>query len=237
MNNSYEILINLFDKYNLHEVERLEIYEIIKDIFLHDEFQKRCTSDFLHHGNTSLGEHILEDTIITYLLCDRTNKYIDLELTLKIAMMHDLYTYPWQNSGIKKRQFTHSHGFSHPLEAVINSITWFKKEFKDDYKARVLIDGIIHHMYPLPVLCFEDTKDNYLELNNYKLIKKLSKKHKQMIIDSTNRYRFGNLSLCSSLYLEGRLMARADKISSIKQMDDIYDVKALVTGKNKKLEN
>ena len=30
MENSYNILIKLFDKYELHEVERLEIYEIIK---------------------------------------------------------------------------------------------------------------------------------------------------------------------------------------------------------------
>ena len=238
MNNSYEILLKLFDKYDLHEVERLEIYEIIKNIFLHDEFQRRCTNEFLHHGTTTLGEHLLEDTIITYLLlCNEKGKGIDLELALKISMMHDLYTRPWQNSKVKKNSITHLHGFSHPLEAVINSLIWFKEEFKDDYKARVLIDGILHHMYPLPVLSFKESKTNDLELNNYKQLKRISKKHKRMIEDSTNRYKIGSLSLSRSKYLEGRIMSRADKIASTKQFDCASDVTALVTGKNKKLEN
>ena len=54
MNNSYEILINLFDKYDLLETERIEIYNIIKNIFLHKEFQRRFNNDFLQHGNTTL---------------------------------------------------------------------------------------------------------------------------------------------------------------------------------------
>ena len=211
---------------------------MIKNIFLHDEFQRRCTNEFLHHGNTTLGEHLLEDTIITYLLLStEKEKSIDMELALKISMMHDLYTIPWQNSGIKKSSVTHLHGFSHPLEAAINSISWFKDEFKDDYKAKVLIDGIIHHMYPLPVLSMTDNKKNELELNNNKLYKRLSKKHKQMIIDSSNRSKIGKVSLSRSMYLEGRVMARADKIASTKQFDCATDVTALVTGKNKKLEN
>lgn len=236
MNNSYEILINLFDKYNLHEVERVEIYEIIKNIFLHDEFQRRCSNEFLHHGNTTLGEHILEDTIVTYLLlCNDKGRSVDLEIALKISMMHDLYTVPWQNSGIKKNSFFHLHGFAHPLEAAINSISWFKEEFKDDFKARVLIDGIVHHMYPLPVLSMTDNKNNELELQNYKLYKKLSKKHKQMIVDSSNRLKVGQISVARSRYLEGRIMARADKIASTKQIGCLNDATALVTGKNKKL--
>lgn len=236
MENSYNILIKLFDKYELHEVERVEIYEIIKNIFLHDEFQRRCTNEFLHHGNTTLGEHLLEDTIITYLLLSSDKvDYVDLELSLKIAMMHDLYTVPWQNAKIKKDSVFHQHGFSHPLEAAINSLTWFKDEFKDDYKARVLLDGIIHHMYPLPVLSYDYNKKNDLELNNYKLLKGISKKHKDMIVESTNRYKMGKVSISRSLYLEGRILARADKIATTKQLDCFADAKALVTGKNKKL--
>ena len=236
MNNSYEILIKLFDKYELHEVERVEVYNIIKKIFLHDEFQRRCTNEFLHHGNTALGEHILEDTIVTYLLLSNDKgKSVNLELALKISMMHDLYTKPWQNSDYKKNHFSHLHGFSHPLEAVINSLVWFKDEFKNEYEARVLIDGIIHHMYPLPVLAFKDSKNNELELFNYKLINKISKKHRKMIYESSNRAKVGNLSLSRSRFLEGRVMARADKIASTKQLDCVCDATALVTGKNKRL--
>lgn len=234
--NSYNILINLFDKYELHEVERVEIYEVIKNIFLHDEFQRRCTNEFLHHGNTTLGEHILEDTIITYLLLSNDpDPSIDMKLALKISMMHDLYTKPWQNEDIKKKNLTHKHGFSHPLEAVINSLNWFSEEFENDYNAKVLIDGIIHHMYPLPILSFKESKDNELELFNHKLIKNISKKHRKMIYESSNKYVIGNLSLCRSKYLEGRIMARADKIATTKQLDCISDITALVTGKNKKL--
>lgn len=236
MNNSYEILINLFDKYELHEVERVELYNIIKNIFLHDEFQRRCTNEFLHHGDTTLGEHILEDTIVTYLLlCNDKGRSANLEIALKISMMHDLYTVPWQNSGIKKKSFSHLHGFSHPLEAVINSLTWFKDEFKDDYKARVLIDGIIHHMYPLPVLAFKESKENELELFNHKLISKISKKHRKMIYESSNRNKVGDFSISRSRFLEGRVMSRADKIASTKQLDCVHDLTALVTGKNKRL--
>jgi len=236
MENSYSILIKLFDKYELHEVERTEIYNIIKNIFLHDEFQRRCTEEFLHHGHTTLGEHLLEDTIITYLLLTGEKvEYINLELSLKIAMMHDLYTVPWQNSGIKKNSFFHQHGFSHPIESVINALTWFKEDFEDEYKARVIIDGIIHHMYPLPVLSYDNNKKNDLELNNFKLLKGISKKHKDMIVESTNRGKIGKVSLSKSLYLEGRILARADKIATTKQLDCFADAKALVTGKNKKI--
>ena len=236
MSNSYEILIKLFDKYDLHEVERLEIYEIIKNIYLHDEFQRRCTKEFLHHGNTTLGEHILEDTIVTYLLlANDKGKSANLELALKISMMHDLYTEPWQNSEIKKKSFFHLHGFTHPIESVINCLTWFKDEFKDDYKAEILIDGIIHHMYPLPVLSFKNIKQNEQELLNFKLLKNISRKHKKMIEESTSRYKIGELSISRCKYFEGRVMARADKIASAKQLDCINDATALVTGKNKRL--
>ena len=91
-------------------------------------------------------------------------------------------------------------------------------------------------MYPLPVLCFKESKDNELELLNYNLIKKIPKKYKKMMIESTSRHKIGNVSITPSKYLEGRIMARADKIASTKQLDCLSDCTALVTGKNKKLE-
>lgn len=230
------ILKQIFDRYNLLDYERKEIYEIIKNIYLHKEFQKRCTTDYLHHGSTTLGEHILEDTVVTYILLrDNEDNTIDKELALKIAMMHDLYTSPWQNVKIKKSSLFYKHGFSHPLEAVINSIYWFKDEFEDDYKAKVLIDGIIHHMYPLPVLSYKESKKNELELLNFKIIKNLSRKHRKMIYESSNKNKIGKVSLARSIYKEGRIMAKADKISSINQFTSLSDLTALVTGKNKRL--
>ena len=234
MNDSYKILKDLFDKYELEEYERKEIFDIIKNIFVHEEFQKRFSKEFMHHGSISLSEHILEDTILTYILVKNSKKIINLEYALKISMMHDLYTLPWQNMHIKKSSFFYKHGFSHPLEAVINSISWFPEEFDDEIKSKILIDGILHHMYPLPVLSF-NYNGKELELHNYKLLKNISKKHKEMIYESTNRYKMGKISLSRSKYLEGRIMSRSDKLSCFKELGCIEDALALVTGVNKTL--
>lgn len=229
-------LNNIFNKYRLTKIEQKEIYDIIKDIFLHKEFQKRLTDDFPHHGSTTLGEHILEDTIVTYILSKKKKyKDVNLEYALKIAMMHDLYTIPWQNRGIKKNSFFHKHGFAHPIEAVINSINWFEDEFKDETKSRILIDSIVHHMYPFPVMSYYDNKKNELELLNNNLINNISKMNKKILIESTNRNRIGKVSLTRCKYKEGKLMSKADKISSIKQIRNISDAIALLTGKNKSL--
>ena len=40
------------------------------------------------------------------------------------------------------------HGFIHPIEAVVNAITWFPNIFLDEHDSLMIIDGIIHHMYP-----------------------------------------------------------------------------------------
>ncbi len=227
----------IFNKYNLDKKDIKYIYHIIRNIFEHDEFQRRLTKEFYHHGTTTLGEHILEDTVVTYILCKKSNKKVNLEYALKIAMMHDLYTKSWQNSGIKKQHFFHKHGFSHPIEAVINSINWFNEEFYDNYKSRVLIDGIVHHMYPLPVMCFNDCDINYFELNNYELLKNISYKLKKIIIASSNKNKINDISLCKSEYMEGRIMSHADKIVSFNQLENVSSTLALVTGKNKSLYN
>ena len=53
-------------------------------------------------------------------------------------MMHDLYTIPWQNNNnIKKSKLVLRHGFAHPLEAAINSMVWFKKEFNNAMAEKV----------------------------------------------------------------------------------------------------
>ena len=233
MGKGIDTLNLLFDKYKIDQEDRITIKKIIHDILIHDEFQKRFEKGFYHHGSTMLGEHILEDTIVTYILCKKRKKPIDIEIALKIAMMHDLYTRPWQNSGVKK-QFFNRHGFSHPIEAVINSSDWFKDEF-DSFKTKILIDGIVHHMYPLPVTSYQDYDYNKLELYNYDLSKTMPENVKIKLINSSNRNRIGRVSLASSKYTEGRLMSFADKIVSANQIDNLDSVVSLVTGNNKTL--
>jgi len=228
-----EILIeNIFDKYKLNNLEKEELYKIIYPIFSHNEFQRRLKKDFSHHSNITLGEHILEDAVVTYLLSKKEKNNYRKDLAIKIAMLHDLYTFPWQNSKMKTKKFFDKHGFRHPLEAVINSITWYPELFEDSLESEIIIDGILHHMYPLPVRYL----DNNIELLNQELLNKIDLKYKKMILKSLNRHKIGNISWSKSVFKEGKVMAKADKKVSIKQLKNFESAKALVTGKNKTLE-
>lgn len=65
---------------------------MIHNIFIHVEFQSRMDPEFSHHDKIILGEYILEDTIVTYLLSQKVKKLgYDYKTALKISMMHDLY--------------------------------------------------------------------------------------------------------------------------------------------------
>ena len=237
MKNNDILLDDLFFKYKLTKEEKKEFFYIIKDIYNHHEFKKRMKNNFLHHGKTTLGMHILQDAILTYKLSKKINdKNYDTNVAVIIAMLHDLYTSPWQNSTIKNKHFFNKHGFRHPIEACINAINWFPNLFNDINKANKIIDGIIHHMYPLPVTQVNNIKNNDIELQNFKYIKNLTNKQIDMIIKSTNRGKIGKISLAKSKYKEGRIMSKADKIVSIKQFNNISDFIALLTGKNKKLK-
>lgn len=226
------ILNSLFVKYNFGDDDKNIILPIIYDIYMHPEFQRRMGNEFLHHGNITLGIHILEDTLRTYIISKKysNNDNFDLTLALKISMLHDLYTLPWQNNDLNKaNHFFHYHGFRHPVEAVINAINWFPDIFKDELVSKKIIDGIIHHMYPLPVSKLKNFASNMVELKNYDLVNNLSDWQKEIIIWSCKSYR-------KSKYLEGRVVSKADKYVSMHQIRDYQSAKALITGKNKKIK-
>lgn len=240
MNNNIDKLNSILKICKINEKEKDEILSIIMPIFMHEEFQKRMTNSFMHHGTTTLGEHILYDTVLTYKLSKKyirrhPNKKYNLEYALKISMMHDLYTIQYQNSGIIIKKFFHKHGFTHPVEAVINAGTWFKEEFNDNKKRDVLIDSIVHHMYPLPVISFYETNTNEFELKNFNLIKDLDVNIKLALINSCKRHKLGQISFARSKYKEGKIMSRADKLSSLKQIKTFSDFIALFTGVNNSL--
>ena len=236
------ILNNLYDKYNLKDDEKEYLNSIILPIIENSNFQRRMTNEFLHHSDITLGEHILEDTILTYVLSKKyLNKHHDtnyrIDLAIKIAMLHDLYTLPWQNNNeAKVNHFFSKHGFRHPIEAVINSITWYPNIFENEVDKEIIIDGIIHHMYPLPVRRINEKKLEKVELKNIGNYNSLSKNNKDILINSLNRNKIGILSLSRSKYKEGRIMSKADKKSSRKEIKNISSAKALLTGKNKKIK-
>ena len=94
-------LNKIWTKYKFNDTDKIIFLTIVSPIFTHPEFQKRLDSSlYPHHDTTSLGEHILSDAAVTYKLSQ--NSKTDQYLAVIIAMFHDLYEIPWQNSGIIK---------------------------------------------------------------------------------------------------------------------------------------
>lgn len=239
---NYELLHLLFTRYNLSDNEKEELLNIIKCIFIHDEFQRRCTQEFAHHDRITLGQHIIEVTIMTYILSKKYSKKkrIDLNIALKIAMLHDLYAQPWQNNPqADVNSFFNKHGFRHPIEAVINGSVWFPDIFNKEKEAKIIIDGIVHHMFPLPVVRFRESKHNVAELKNFEYVNLMAPMVKEHLINSSNRIVMGNISISPSIYNEGKIVSFADKIVSLSNLKgcNFHSMISLVTGQNKNLED
>ena len=230
-------LERLLNKYNLSNEDKSLFLSIILPIFNHKEFQIRMnTNEFPHHGITSLVTHILCNAIFSFLIAKK--KKYNIELATKIAMFHDLYELPWQNSDIKHKYFINKHGFMHPLEAAINAYSWFPECFTDSKTNELILDGIIHHMWPFPVLSIDENTS----FNNIEKYNNLPKDIKEIIISSSNRkcivVKNEKISFCKPFSCEGKAIIIADKkvtISSDKL--GFYDTIALITGKNKKINN
>lgn len=217
--------------------DKEEFWSIIKPIFEHEEFQRRLNAkEYAHHGTTSLGTHIISDAMVTYIIAKKyrvKKATFRHDLAILIAMFHDLYELPWQNSGRIQSRFTNKHGFTHPLEAAINASTWFPNYFEDLEDAKIIIDGIIHHMYPLPVRALDNTD---AELNNYDKWDNLNDDIKGLIKLSSNRNKIGSVSLSATKYIEGKLVSKADKLVTIKSDKLSFKAyQALLTGKNSDL--
>lgn len=228
-------------QYKLTGYNAKKLWNIIRPICYHKEFIKRTKAPYWHHDCKTIGEHILCDAIVTYKLITKLKKrgkkfdFINLNIAIYIAMFHDLYEEPWQNNlKSKDKKFKNKHGFIHPIEAVTNAITWFPKFFSDRHNALIIIDGIIHHMYPLPVRAIDDTD---LELNNQDRYDLLDEKYKKIMKASTLIGKVGHYSLRRSFYIEGRVMSRADKIVAMrKDLHSLNGYLALITGNNNKLK-
>lgn len=238
MTNGKEVLDVLFKKYDIELKDQIYIRKVITPIYTHKEFIRRASQEFLHHDRLTLGYHILEDAIVSFLICKKKNlDRKQIKTVLLIAMMHDLYELPWQNNiAAKTKKLFHKHGFRHPIEAAINSLTWFPEFFKNKKNAEIIIDGIIHHMYPLPVISINNNNYKNFEIKNIDKFEKLDKVYKDMIFASASRKRIGCISLASTLYIEGKIMRKADKIASLDNFESISGLLALITGKNKHLK-
>jgi len=230
----------LLDKYYMDSSDRKMFLNIITPIVSHEEFQKRLDNKlFPHHDKVSLGEHIISVAIVSYIKAKHKYKDKDkelIEMCTIIAMFHDLYELPWQNSKIHKNNFFNKHGFVHPIESIINAITWYPEHFKDTEKAKVIIDAVIHHMYPFPSRVIDKDIET-LELNNYEKFYYLDKPIQDIIISSSRRHKLGNISFCKSYYKLGDIVSSSDKRVAYLNDLKLKKIFTLVTGVNKDLEN
>lgn len=237
LKNNINTVNEIMDKYDLPNEDKTKLWGIIYPIFTHEEFQRRMNAlEFAHHADISLGYHILSDAVVTYLIAKKKKlPEENLEIAVTIAMFHDLYEIPWQNSGIIKSRMTNRHGFTHPIEGAVNASVWYPMYFENEKKSEIIIDGIIHHMYPFPVRALDGTP---AELNNEQKFEKLDPSIKNLIISSSMRSKIGHISLCRSKYQEGRIMSAADKYVSIfKDLKNFEALKACITGINTNLDS
>lgn len=207
-----ERIYKIFENNGLSKEEKDDLFYIIKKIVIHPEFIKRMNRVFITKTKKPLGEQILDDACITYLLCKGKRK-VNVSVAVKIAMFHDLY--PVKSKNVKKRKiskFKNKHGFRHPIEAVINAYSWYPELFPNNLETKMIIDGIIHHMFPLPVTKVRNFKINANELNNFEDTKNLPRYIIDDIVESTNRGALINFSLSRSKYKEGRIQYEAERI-------------------------
>ena len=231
MSEAEKLCLKNFLDYGFTLPEQENFTKIVRPIISHPEFEKRCTDNFPHHGNTTLGEHILKDAMITYRLANiykskHPNVDISTETAVVIALFHDLYTNPWQNVD-NDNPLYEKHGFMHPIEAVINAYEWYPEYFKDKEVSKKIIDGVLHHMYPFPVRKINDE----IEINEKKIT---NFKFYDVLVHSTKSKR-ENLCFKKATFIEGKLVSKADKLVTVKEIKNISSLVALVTAKNKSI--
>ena len=231
MSEAEKLCLKNFLDYGFTLPEQEDFTKIVRPIISHPEFEKRCTDNFPHHGNTTLGEHILKDAMITYRLANiYKSKHPNMDISVKtavvIALFHDLYTNPWQNVD-NENPLYEKHGFMHPIEAVINAYDWYPEYFDDEEISKKIIDGVLHHMYPFPVRKINDE----IEINEKKIT---DFKFYDVLVHSTKSKR-ENLCFKKATFIEGKLVSKADKLVTIKEIKNISSLVALVTAKNKSI--
>lgn len=134
-----------------------EWFSFVKDILLHDEFQKRKL--FLHHHQLSVWDHSILVSFKSFL----ASKYFhaDSRICAIAGLLHDFYPYAWLyneelesvDNGIylrrldQKRPLLKKHGFTHAKEAALNYVKYFP-ELED----KRITNAIKRHMFPLNII-------------------------------------------------------------------------------------
>lgn len=117
-----------------------EFYDIIKDIYEHDEFLKLKG---YHHHNSSIYEHVMGVSYFSYRACKFLK--LDYRSAARGALLHDFFLYDWRNHDVPDLPENKYHGIEHPKIALANSAKHF---ILNDIEK----DSIIKHMWPLTLV-------------------------------------------------------------------------------------
>ncbi len=117
-----------------------EFYDIIKDIYEHDEFLKLKQH---HHHNSSIYDHVMDVSYFSYRACKFLK--LDYRSAARGALLHDFFLYDWRNHDVPDLPAKRYHGIEHPQIAIANA----KKHFTlNDIEE----DIIKKHMWPLTLV-------------------------------------------------------------------------------------
>jgi uncharacterized membrane protein/HD superfamily phosphodiesterase len=117
-----------------------EFYEIIKDIYEHEEVLKLKLH---YHHNSSIYEHVMDVSYLSYKACKFLK--LDYRSATRGALLHDFFLYDWRNHDVPDLPEDKYHGIEHPKIALANA----RKHFiLNDIEK----DIVIKHMWPLTLV-------------------------------------------------------------------------------------
>ena len=117
-----------------------EFYEIINDIYEHEEFLK--LKEHYHH-NSSIYEHVMDVSYFSYKACKVLK--LDYQSAARGALLHDFFLYDWRHHKEPELHEDKFHGIEHPKIALSNAQKHF--DLNDIEK-----DIVIKHMWPLTLV-------------------------------------------------------------------------------------
>lgn len=118
----------------MEQLKDQEYFSLVEDILNHEKFLELI--NYYHH-NSSILEHVLSVSYLSYLVCKKLN--LDYVSGARGGLLHDFFLYDWRE--YKKNPLNKNHALNHPKIALKNSHQCFELN-------EVESDIILKHMWP-----------------------------------------------------------------------------------------
>ena len=157
-----------------------EWFKIVKKILHSNEYQKRRV--FRHHEFESVWNHSIKVSFKAFKFAKEHN--LNTYNCAVAGLLHDFYTRAWQDSpelsmleekyrekfiNPRRLKLFEKHGFTHPIEALYNSRTYFGNYLNKDIE-----NAIVTHMFPLSLFTSYKMPNNTTSLVIMYIDKKVS---------------------------------------------------------------